>query len=109
MKTDIHSWSYLAQFFLECEMFQTKFVEKIKAHILYSLTFYHKLCRLLDNVEKYCTAGQATDDNMAHAHFMMYSYDYTHTICKTYCFSTATVVTNAPQYYVTRAMQVLLY
>jgi len=30
MKTDIHFSSYLAQFFLEWEMFQTKFVEKIK-------------------------------------------------------------------------------
>jgi len=24
-------------------------------------------CRLWDNVEVYCRAGQATDDNMAHA------------------------------------------
>jgi len=24
-----------------------------------------------DNVEKYCRAGQATDDNMAHAHCML--------------------------------------
>jgi len=26
---------------------------------------------LLDNVEKLCTAGQATDDNMAHVHCML--------------------------------------
>jgi len=32
MKTDVHFWSYLAQFFLEWEMFQTKVVEKIKTH-----------------------------------------------------------------------------
>ena len=25
--------------------------------------FLRKLCRLLDNAEKLCTAGQATDDN----------------------------------------------
>jgi hypothetical protein len=24
-----------------------------------------------DNVEKFCTAGQATDDNKAHAHFTL--------------------------------------
>ena len=30
MKTNIHFWSYLAQFFLEWEMFQTSFVKKIK-------------------------------------------------------------------------------
>jgi hypothetical protein len=27
-------------------------------------TFFRKLCRLWDNVEKYGTARQATDDNM---------------------------------------------
>jgi hypothetical protein len=63
MKTDIRLWSHLAQFFLEWEMFQTKFVEKIKTHILCSATFFLKSCRLWDNVEKYGRAGQATDDN----------------------------------------------
>ena len=51
MKINIHFWSYLAQFFLECEMFQTKIVEKIKTHILCSVTFFQKSCRLWDNVE----------------------------------------------------------
>jgi len=32
--------SLLAQFFLEREMFQTKFVMKIKTHILCSITFF---------------------------------------------------------------------
>ena len=27
--------------------------------------------KLLDNVEKYCRAREATDDNMAHAHYML--------------------------------------
>jgi hypothetical protein len=40
MKTNIHFWSYLAQFFLEWEMFQTEVIEKIKTHDLYSVTFY---------------------------------------------------------------------
>ena len=43
-----------------------KIVEKIKTHILYSNFFFRKSCRLGDNVEKYCRAGQATDYNMAH-------------------------------------------
>jgi len=47
MQTDIHFVSYLTKFFLECEMFQTKFVEKIKTHILCSVTFFfRKSCRL---------------------------------------------------------------
>jgi hypothetical protein len=46
-------------------MFRTKFVEKIKTHILYSIVFFfRKSCRLWDNVEKYGTARQATDDNI---------------------------------------------
>ena len=36
MKTNIHFWSYPAQFVLEWEMFRTKIVEKIKTHILCS-------------------------------------------------------------------------
>jgi hypothetical protein len=33
MKTDAHSW-YLAEFFLEWEMFQTNVIEKIKTHFM---------------------------------------------------------------------------
>jgi hypothetical protein len=37
---------YLAQFFLEWEMFQTKVVEKFKTHILCSIKVFRILCRL---------------------------------------------------------------
>jgi hypothetical protein len=40
MKTDIHFSSRLAYFFLEWEMFQTKFVEKIKNTHFYLVFFY---------------------------------------------------------------------
>ena len=40
MKTCLHLWSYLAHFFLACEMFQTKFVEEIKTHIFCSVFFF---------------------------------------------------------------------
>jgi len=52
-------------------MFQTKVVEKIKPHILCSVTFSVKSCRLWENVEKCCRAGPAADDNMAYAHCML--------------------------------------
>jgi len=52
-------------------MFQTKVVQKIKTHILCSVTFPPKSHRLWDNVEKYFRAGQDTDGNMAHAHCML--------------------------------------
>jgi hypothetical protein len=44
-------------------------VEKIK-HILCSIPFFY-FAPFLDNVEKYCTAGQVTDDNMANAHCIL--------------------------------------
>ena len=52
-------------------MFQAEVAEKIKTHILYSITFFRKFCRLYDNMEKYYRAGQATDENMAQAHSML--------------------------------------
>ena len=64
VKTNVHFVSYLTQFFLEWEMFQTLAVDKIITHILFSITFFRKSCHLWDNVEKYCRARQATDDNV---------------------------------------------
>jgi hypothetical protein len=45
-------------------MFQTKVVDKIKIHILYSIHFFRKSCRLWDNVKKYGRASQATDGSI---------------------------------------------
>jgi len=39
VKTTVHFLSSLTQFFLEWEMFETEAVEKIKTHILFSITF----------------------------------------------------------------------
>ena len=39
-KTNIHFSSYLSKFFLEREIFQAKVVEKIKTHIIRSITFF---------------------------------------------------------------------
>jgi len=43
-------------------MFQTNVVEKIKTHILYSVTFFSENHAIYENVEKYGTAGQAIND-----------------------------------------------
>jgi hypothetical protein len=40
MRTDIHFLSYLAHFCLHWEMFQTKFVDKIKTHFVFSKLFF---------------------------------------------------------------------
>jgi len=71
MKTNIHLWSYLDHFFLEWKMFQIKFVEKFKIYLMLNNSFFFKSCHLWDKVEKYCTVGQATDDNMAHMRWML--------------------------------------
>ena len=94
MKTTRNFWSSLAQFFLKWKMFQTNFVEEMKTHILCSIKSFLKSCRLWDNMEKHYRAGQATDDNVTHAHYMLDTKGCKHTIrkCYTYCFSTATIV-----------------
>ena len=81
MNTNIHFWSYIAQFFLEREIFRTKVVEEIKnRHFVFkNFFFFRKSCRLWVNVEKYCRAEQATDDSMVHAHCMLDTEGYTHT------------------------------
>ena len=56
-----------------------KVVEQVKTHILFN-TLFQKLCHLWDNVEKYWRAREATDDNMAHAHFTLCTYGYRQTL-----------------------------
>jgi len=51
MKTNKHFLSYIAQFFLEWELFQTKVLERIQK-VSCSVTFSRQSCRLWDNVEK---------------------------------------------------------
>jgi len=96
MKTNIHFWSYLTQFLSEWKMFHIKVVEKIKTHILCSITFPRKWCHLWDNVGKYGTAGQATDDStirrMRIACWIPKATDIHFEYVIT-CFSTATTVT----------------
>jgi hypothetical protein len=72
MDTNTYFLLYLAHFFLESKMLQTKVVEKIKTHILCSVTlFFLKIVPLWDKLEKYCRAGRATDDIVALAHCMV--------------------------------------
>ena len=104
METNLHFWSYLDHFFLEWEMFRTKVVEKIKTHILCSITYFQKLRCLWDKVENIaqpdrpqmkiwrkriaCCVRKATN---------------THSECVTLIdFPFQKWCTNAPQYYVIR-------
>jgi hypothetical protein len=62
MKTFSHLRQYLAEFFLEWETFQRNTVEKIKIHILRSITFFQKWCRLWEDDRKHGGAGETTRD-----------------------------------------------
>ena len=79
---DQYTFLIIPRLLLKWEMFQAKVVENIKS------------CRLWGNVEKFCTARQATDGNMAHARCMLNTEGYRHPlrICKFIAFSTATMV-----------------
>jgi hypothetical protein len=74
MKTDKRFWSYLAQFFLEWEMFQTKVVEEIKnTYFVFNSFFFSFENRAVYEIlrKKCCTSGQVTDDAMAQAYCML--------------------------------------
>ena len=43
MQVYVDLWQYLAEFFLEWEMFQTKFVEKMKTQFKSSNFFFTKI------------------------------------------------------------------
>jgi hypothetical protein len=69
MKTNIHLWSYLAQFFLEWEMFQTNVLEKINRDFYVQGRFFEIRAVYEIMWKKYCRLGQATDGSMEHVHF----------------------------------------
>jgi hypothetical protein len=61
--------------------------ENQNTHFVFN-NFYKKWYHLWDNVEKYCKAGQATDDCRVHTQCKLdtQGYTYTSTICNTYYF-----------------------
>jgi len=67
--------------------------ETRNTHFVFNKVF-RKSCLLWHNVEKYCRAGQATDDNMAHAHYMLVTkgYKYAHRLFNIHYFSTVKMV-----------------
>jgi len=81
MKTNLHLWSYLPEFFLEWAIFQRKVVQKIKTHICIQKSL-RKSCPLWQNVEKYVTARQTAHQNiLLHAGWIMQECRHTFRIC----------------------------
>jgi len=106
-------------------MFQTRVVERIKTHFVFS-NFFRKSYCLWDNTEKYCRAGQANYKLRAgYVRLQIHTHTHTHThinrLCNTHWFTTANkqVVqyslvyhcnsgcTNTPQCHVSHTLPVL--
>jgi hypothetical protein len=111
-----------------------KVIEKLKTHILSSITFFFKLCRLWDNVEKYgaargttnyftiwrvrvlCWISEATGTHAhTHAHAPGHTRTHTHTHTHTNKYVILIVLplqqrfANVCQCYVIRTLPVLLH
>jgi len=71
-----------------------KITGNIKTHFSFSITVFRKTWGLWDTLDKSCITGQAADDKRAHAHCMLDTKGYKHTlvICSTYRISSATMV-----------------
>jgi len=61
--------------------------------MFHNVSFSPKVVPFKRQCGKYCTAGQATNDNMVHAHCMLDNEVYKHRfrICNTYSFSISTM------------------
>jgi hypothetical protein len=93
-KTNIDFISYLAQFSVEWETFQVKVLEKIKAHILYSIIFPFENRAVYEIMWKNIVQSdrpQVAIWRMRIAYWITKASD-TLRECNTYCFCTATVV-----------------
>jgi hypothetical protein len=114
VKTFSHLWKYLAELFLEWEVFEITRVEEIKIHSLCSVTVFRKSYRLWDNVEKCGGAREATNDKSpraqapAHTHARTYTRAHTHTHTCFFFFCSGGYA-NTPYCYVIRLLPVLFY
>jgi hypothetical protein len=112
MKAYIHLAQYLAQYISEWEIFQLKVVVTIETHNFMFSNFFENSVVFWDNVEKYGTAVQDTDDNIirrmrtawwiskatnTHLGYVIFLRVNGNNGCM-----------NTPQYYVIRTLHVLL-
>jgi hypothetical protein len=63
MKTYAHLSQIITEFFLEWGI-SDKICRANQKHFYIEQLLSRKSCRLWDNVDKYCSAGQATTDNL---------------------------------------------
>jgi hypothetical protein len=90
MKTNVHL-SYLAEFFIEWERFQTNVVKEIKTHILCSVIFFVENRAVYEIMWKNIIEPSRPQMTIWHAGLVRLQ-THTLTTCNIHCFSTATVV-----------------
>jgi hypothetical protein len=100
----LHLWWYLAEFFLEWEIFEMKVLEKTKTDVLCSISFSNKSCRFWDNVENYIGIRETTEKNILRMRFADWIPKAKNTlrIYNTLCFSTAKTFTR-------KSLSIMLY
>jgi hypothetical protein len=69
MKTSIHILSYLAHYFLEWEMFLTKFVAATNTHILYSIILFFESRAVYDMMCKNIVEPDISHKTVWRMHF----------------------------------------
>jgi hypothetical protein len=94
MMTNTHFWSHLDQFFVEWEMFQTKFAEKINIHISCSTIFVLENRAIYRIIWKTTVEPNRPQMTIWRMHIAWWISKAIHTviICNTYFLSTATTV-----------------
>jgi len=75
---DQHTFFIVSRsFLLRMKNVSHKGVQKLETHILWSITFFPpKTVPFMEKCGKFCRAGQATEDNMAHAYCMLDNWGY---------------------------------
>jgi hypothetical protein len=95
MKSYVHWRLYLTHFFLEWEMFQTEVAEKIKTHILCSITFFDNSADYEIMWKNSVEPGRTHENIIWRMHTACWIPKATNThplYVTNFCFSTATMV-----------------
>ena len=108
MKTNV--WSYLAQFLLKWEIFQTRLVEKIKTYILYSINFFSENLAIYEITWKNLVQSDRPQTGVRRMRFACWITRATNTHSEyeiIMLFHCNNGCTNAPHCYVIRTLSVL--
>ena len=93
---DPRTFRTASRWILQMQIFQTKVADKLKTHVLFSITIFTRIVRLRNKVEnRYSQTGYKSQYKRAHALYMLDNKGYRHIlrICNVYFSSTTTVIT----------------